>query len=137
MRVVVDANILLAAILHPGGITSEQLRRDDVEFVSPAFVREELREAEGPLRQRAGIGRAEWRRREVAAMARVRLVPQDRVARHERRPLVEAVRAVDPKHAQYVAAFLAVRAHLLWTRDQAIIDAMPERAVRVLPPPIP
>jgi predicted nucleic acid-binding protein len=136
VRVVVDANILLAAILQPSGLTARELARKDVEFVSPEFVREELRAVAEPLARRVGMSRREWRVREAAVMRRVRLLGRARLARHERRPLAVAVREVDPKDVQYVAAFLACRARFLWTRDRALLQALPDMAVRILAPAI-
>jgi predicted nucleic acid-binding protein len=133
VRVFVDANILLAAMLQPGGRTARQLQRKDILFAAPSYVVEELRKAADELRKRARVGTREWRRREQAALRRIQLLPLERLKRHERRPLVVRIREIDPKDAVYAAAFLAFRAEVLWTRDVALLQSMPEQAVRILP----
>lgn len=39
---VIDANVAAAALIKPDGWTAEQLERDDVHWLAPSFLRDEL-----------------------------------------------------------------------------------------------
>ena len=133
LRVVVDANIAVAALIRPGGWTAEQLARDDVHWLAPAFLLDELAEHATEYAAKAGCGVREWRRRLAALVARVELVPATALLAVKDDKLVLAVARIDPDDAPYAAALVASGADLLWTRDEALFVALPGIAVAVVP----
>lgn len=133
MRVVVDANVVAAALVHPTGWTAGQLARGDVDFVAPQFLEIELREHEAEFAKKAGCLIPEWRRRVNALLAKIRMVPGHRLKSHARHPLLRAIDALDPDDAPYVATFVETKADFLWTRDAALKDVMGERAGPIIP----
>lgn len=133
MRVVVDANIVAAAGVRPGGWTARELARDDVEFVAPAIVRDELHAHEVEYAEKAQCGREEWAGRVARLLARIRLIPTHRLVGHAGDPLVRRIQALDPDDAAHVAAFLEANAEFLWTRGKSLTSVMGGKAVRVIP----
>lgn len=74
MRVGVDANIVAAAGVRPGGWTARELARADVEFVSPAVVQDEPVAHEVEYAEKAKCGREEWAGRVAGLLGRIRLI---------------------------------------------------------------
>jgi len=135
MRVVVDANIVAASLVRPNGWSARELRREDVEWFVPVYLFEEIAEHESDLAERAGCAPAEFRGR-VKRLHRLQVVAEADLLAADRHPLVHQARAVDPDDAVYLAAFVAVRADRLWTRDQRILERFPGIATLVLPGPM-
>jgi len=134
LRVVVDANVIAAALIRPDGWTAQELEeRDDVEWFAPAFLADELREHASEYAEKAGCTTSQWNRRVAALLRRVRVVPSGDVVGAARDPLVRKAEAVDADDAVYVATLVAVEADLLWTRDKGLLDALPGIAVSVVP----
>lgn len=135
LRVVVDANVVAAALIRPGGWTARELARDDVAWFAPAVLLDELREHAGEYARKAGCADAEWRRRVEALAHGLTLVPLADLRRAARSRLVRRVARADADDAVYAAALVAAGADLLWTRDAAVLDALPGRAVSAVPRP--
>jgi predicted nucleic acid-binding protein len=134
MRVAVDANIVAAALIRPGGWCAGQLARTDVAWVTPAFVRQELAAHEEHYAARAGCDLDAFRSRRADLLGRFRIVPTSRLVKVARHPLVVQAAAVDPRDAHYLALIAAGEADLLWTQDRALLEAFPDLAVIVVPP---
>lgn len=132
-RVVVDANIIAAALIRPMGWTAEQLARADVDWLTPELVRLGLDEHAAEDAEKAGCSVGEWRRRCEGLLARFRLVPTAELLAADRSALVRRAARVDPDDAVYVAALVATGADLLWTRDAAMLKAFPGLAVSAIP----
>lgn len=133
MRVAVDANIVAAALVRPDGWTAGQLARADITFVAPQFIEIELREHEAEYTEKAKCSLDEWRQRVRSVLARLELVQPADLVRFSRHALVLATRRRDPDDEPYAAAFLAAGADFLWTRDEALKEAIGARAGPVLP----
>lgn len=133
MRVVINANIVAAALVRPTGWTAGQLARRDVEFVAPQFLKTELKEHETEYAQKAECAIVEWRRRTDAVLANIRMVPGQRLRKYVRHSLVQAMDAIDPEDVPYVATFIETGADFVWTRDGALKAMMGERAGPVIP----
>jgi predicted nucleic acid-binding protein len=133
MRVVVDANVVAAALIRPGGWTAQELARTDVEWIAPAFLLDELEEHGAEYAAKAGCALAEWERRRHALVKRLRLVAAKDLAAADGSALVKRAARADPDDAVYVAALVAAGADLLWTRDAALLDALRGIAVTVVP----
>ena len=133
MKVVLDANVVIAVLIRPDGSTGRRLARADVEPFVPETLANELTRNEIELSARAGIGVAAWRPRVRAFLRGVSVVPLAATRRHARHRLVLVAAAVDPDDACYVAALVACKGDFLWTRDKALLGALPGIAVLVPP----
>lgn len=133
MRVVVDANVVVAALIRPDGWAASDLRREDVEWIAPSFLLDELRDHEEEYAEKAGCSTAEWRGRLRAVARRMTLSEASDVLSAWDSPLVRRAERVDPDDAVHIATLVATGADLLWTRDNAILEAFPGVAVSVLP----
>lgn len=132
MRVVVDANIVAAALVRPTGWTASELSRQDVEWYAPEPLFAELEEHTEEFAALAGCAPAAFRRR-VTRLTGLRVVKQESLVRAADHPLVRRAEMVDPDDAVYMAAVVAVGADHLWTRDRRLLAAFPGLAVRVVP----
>lgn len=133
MRVVVDANVLVAALIRPDGWTARELRRDDVEWVAPETILDELRAHEDEIAEKAEVPRATLRRRAASVLKRIDIVPHEHLVAAAESDTVRRALEVDPKDALYLACVEAADAWLLWTRDEGLLEAFPGLAVRVVP----
>lgn len=133
LRVVLDANIVAAALIRPDGWTAQELARSDVEWCAPAFLVDELDEHASDYATKAGCTTALWNRRVAKLLHRIRLVPAADIAAAANDPRVRRIEAVDPDDAPYIAALVAIGADLMWTRDSKLLDLMPGIAVSIVP----
>lgn len=133
LRVVVDANIVTSALVRPGGFTASELQRNDVEWLAPAFILDEMRDHAAEFAVKAGCTRREWDKRVAALVRRIRLIPEDELVSAAGNPLVALVAGIDPDDAAYAAAMVVSGADFLWTRDRAVIKGLAGRAVLIVP----
>jgi predicted nucleic acid-binding protein len=133
MKVVADANVLVAALIRPDGWTAARLIAGDLRIVVPQQIVDELAEHAHEHAARAGVTFATWKRRCRSILRDAEIVSKARLHRHNRHPMVLKVAAADPDDAPFAAAFVASGADFLWTRDQALLDALPGIAVLVPP----
>ncbi len=132
LRVVVDANIVVAALVRPGGWTARQLARDDVEWVTPSFLFVELADHAEEYSAKAGCDRKEWQRRSAELLKRLRIVTDVDILGAQG-DLIGRVERIDADDVPYAAALVVSGADLIWTRDRALLDALPGLAVSVVP----
>lgn len=132
LRVVVDANVVAAALVRPGGWTARELARADVEWVAPAFLFVELADHADEYAAKAGCTRKEWRNRVAALARRFHVLADDDLA-DAAGDLLDRIERVDPDDVPYAAALLVSGADLLWTRDAALRAALPGLAVSAVP----
>jgi len=133
MRVVVDASVVAASLVRPKGWTAAELRRTDVQWLTPSFLFDELSDHEVDLAHWAGCSQEEFRNR-VSDLRRVlKTVSAASLVRSADDPLVRRAEEVDADDAAYFAAFVATKADYLWTRDRKILEAFPGIAVRIIP----
>jgi predicted nucleic acid-binding protein len=135
MRVVVDANVVAAALLRPGGWFGTQLEREDVEWFAPEFLWEELMEHHRDFAADAEVTFGTMKRR-IEALTHVWRVDMSELAKVRDDPRVLRAYQVDPDDWPCLAALVAVDADHLWTQDSAILDAFPGLAVTAVPPTI-
>lgn len=133
MRVVVDANVVAAALIDPIGFTAGQFERPELEWVAPALLGEELREKAEVYALKARCSPREWARRAEALLARIGFIGDDALQAAMAHPWVKKAETVDVDDAAYVAALVASGARYLWTFDKALHRAFPDAAVSVVP----
>lgn len=132
MRMVIDANILAAALIRPTGHTARRLAGKDRLYV-PQQAEREIRTRESEFATRAGITVRQFRARLDAMFRDLIVVPEARLSRFARHPLVEKVGRIDPDDRAYVATYIAAKADYLWTRDRILLETLP--GVAVMTPP--
>lgn len=135
MHVVVDANILIAALLTPDGWTARELQREDIAWVAPETLLDEVRTHQDEIIEKAGLSIETFEHRIDQLLQRIELVPHKTLVRAADSDIVKEALEIDPKDALYLACIEATTAALLWTRDTALIEAFPALAVRVVPRP--
>jgi predicted nucleic acid-binding protein len=133
LRVIVDANVVAAALIRPDGWTARELSRSDVEWFAPAFLLDELQSHASEYASKAGCGQMQWSQRLARLTARLALVQAAALVAVASHSLGRRAETVDPEDAVYLAAFVATEADLLWTRDAEILRAFPGIAVAVVP----
>jgi len=132
MRVVVDASIVVAALIRPRGWTARELVRGDVEWYIPSFLFDELEEHVREFADLADCSPATLRKR-IENLRSLNVIEDRNLDPFLGSPLVSRAAAIDPDDAIYVAAALAVGADCLWTRDKEMLNAFPSLAVRIVP----
>lgn len=132
MRVVVDASIIVAALIRPRGWTAGELARGDVEWYVPGFLFEELQEHLREFAGLAGCSPSSLHRR-IEGLRSLHVIEDRGLMPFLDNPLVRRAEAIDADDASYVAAVLAVGADYLWTRDKGVLAAFPSLAVRIVP----
>ncbi len=133
MRVVVDANIVAAALISPDGRTALHLARRGISVIVPATIEDEILGYLQEFADRAEVSRAVLTRRFTRFLTLCDVVPVSKLRTVLNNTRVRKARAVDPDDEAYVAAFVASGADFFWTRDKALIAAFPGVAVQELP----
>lgn len=124
--------MVVAALVRPDGWTARELARSDVEWVTPSFLFDELEEHSEEYAAKIGCPQKEWQRRVASLAKRFRIVPASDVV-EARGALIRRVEHIDQDDVPYVAAAIATEADLFWTRDRALLAALPGFAVSVVP----
>jgi predicted nucleic acid-binding protein len=133
VRVVVDANVLFAALKDTTGGTAVAMRQEDVQLFAPDWLLQEAASFRATLQRRTGMEDAEFDRRLAALLDLITIIAKEEWGPAGQHALVTAVTAIDPKDGPYAACLVAAQADFLWTRDDALRKAMPGRAVFSLP----
>lgn len=125
MRLVVDANVLFAALLKDGG-TRRLMLQGPFDLFAPAWVWEEVDEYRTLFLQKTGGGQDHEALRQ-ALRARILDVPREKTASS----MDQALRlcAADPDDAFYLATCLALDVSL-WTHDKALAAAAQAAGIR-------
>src|SRR3990172_8664121 len=134
MKVVIDASVVAASLIRPGGWIATQLERKDVEWFAPEFLWEELMEHHRDFAADAEITPGTMRRR-IEGLSQMTRVPLVDLLRFRDDPRVRRAHEIDPGDWPYVAALVAAGADYLWTYDSKIRDAFAGIAVTAPPPP--
>lgn len=132
MRVVVDANIVAAALVQPRGWTAKEFARADVEWFAPETLFQEIEDNAAKLSSFAGCSRNSFLVR-LRSVRHVNFVSQANLESVLEDPLVVRAARIDPDDVTYLAAFVAVLPQFLWTRDRRLLAAFPDLAVLYLP----
>lgn len=135
MRVVLDANIVAAALVRPHGWTASVLDQHPGSWLVPEFLAAELEEHAAELASKAGCAEDVWRGRVERFLQEVVVIPEEDLIDVMDDPLVAAAERMDPDDAPYVAAYVASEADLIWTRDRRFVKGFPGIAVHVPPTP--
>lgn len=116
MKVVVDANRLVAGLLSEGA-AREALLACRAELVAPRFLLREVRRHRADLLKRSGLGVAAFDTLLENLTARIVWVEDEALGPHYA-AAQRALGTVDPKDVPYLACALAVRAAAIWSHDK-------------------
>lgn len=115
MRVVVDANVVLSAMLRDGAVR-HALASTDAHLFAPAFLKQELGKHLGTMARRAGVKKADAQAALEGLLADVIWVGEEAIERSWKQAH-RALAKTDPKDVPYLAAALAVHADAIWSFD--------------------
>lgn len=115
MDLVIDANILFAAIVRVG-VTADMLFRNDLHLYAPEFLLEEFEKYKETLLEKTGKAKEDFLLVFEALRRRITIVPSKEIE-----PFLEKAKQLSPdvKDVAYVA--LALRLHCaIWSNDRAL-----------------
>lgn len=133
MRVVIDTNVAVSALIRPVGWTARQLERPAFEFVAPKFLHDEIALRLDEFAEKAGCDRDEMESRLERLNRWVTFVEYADYAESLNDALVNRVKRVDPADVPFAATFVQSNASLLWTRDRRLREVAPLHFVTELP----
>lgn len=114
MKLVIDANIVVAALIKEGKVR-EIIASRKFELVSPDFVLDEIKKYEGYICEKSGLGKDEFE----LLMA---LIFQNRIIASSQeyeahKEIAKKLIEKDVKDVPYVACYLALKCDKIWTND--------------------
>ena len=116
MRVVVDANILISALLGSKAAISI-ITDEKIEFFAPEVIISEIRKYKKEICEKAGYSPGDFDNIFNALMKFVKVVDSLTYEKHMSKA-VDAIGGSDIKDADYVACALALNADYIWTNDK-------------------
>jgi predicted nucleic acid-binding protein len=125
MELVVDANILFAALIRDGA-AARLLFRDDLRLFAPEFLLEEFARHRTAILAKSGRPAAEFDGLLAVFGRRITLVPKEEIE-----PTLGRARGIspDPKDVPYLALALA-KGIPIWSEDRALREG--QAAVKVM-----
>lgn len=115
MRLVVDANVVISAMLQDGK-TRHRLFTTEAHLFAPASLGDEVGRHRKMVAERSGLDADEVEELLDAILDQIIWVPDEAVERCIE-PADDALADVDPKDVPYLACALAVDADGIWSRD--------------------
>jgi predicted nucleic acid-binding protein len=116
MKLVVDANIIISALISSRGRTRELLLNDSLELYSPRFLEEELEEHKDELIEKTGLDGTRLDSALKILLENMDFVSMDRLRTELRQ--AEAF-SPDPDDIQYLALALHYSC-ILWSNDKRL-----------------
>jgi predicted nucleic acid-binding protein len=115
MKLVVDANVVMAALVKPS-ITREVLLYPYIDYYSPSYLLEEIKDHEGEIAAKAGKGYKEALKTIMKKLIIVRYDSyKERMAEAKK-----IIGNIDKDDVQYIALSLALDADGIWSYDGGI-----------------
>ncbi len=123
--IVIDANIILSAILNPFGIIPKIIitGSNKSEFVLPSFALEEIRIHKRKICRQVGIGTAEFDLLLEQLLNYLLVVSSDEIRPDSITAAENLTAAIDVKDTIYVALTIELDA-LLWTGDKKLYNGL-------------
>lgn len=114
MRVVVDANMVMAALIKESK-AREVLESGMFGFFSPEFILEEVDKYKGLILEKSGLGEEEFELLTSMVFKNIKIVPASGYEAFKE-AAAEIIKE-DVKDAPYVACYLALKCDGIWTND--------------------
>lgn len=115
MELVADTNIIVAALLRKG-LTRSLLFRQDVKFIAPAYVEEELNEHRRVFIKKSGLPWREYAGSVRVILSNLLIIEKSGYLGHERRARKISP---DPKDWPFIAVALS-KGCPLWSNDKRL-----------------
>lgn len=116
MRLVVDANVLISALLRDG-TTRHQLFTTEAHLFAPRFLQDEIHRHRDMILKRSELDDDALDELIATILDQIIWVPDDAIEPYLD-PAAKALADVDPKDVPYLACALAVEADGIWSRDR-------------------
>ena len=116
MKLVIDANIVLAGLISAEGITRELLFSPNLELVSPDFLLEEIDKYRSVVKEKAGFSDTELHTAFSIVLSRIKIVPSTEYG--SLRPIAKKI-SPDPGDTEYFALALKMSCPL-WSNDKRL-----------------
>lgn len=116
MKAVIDANIVLAALISTEGNTKELLFSPALELVSPDFLCEELEKYRSHVKEKARYTEGEMDTVLSLILSRIKIISSLEYA--SERSKAKQI-SPDPKDTEYFALALKLGCHI-WSNDKAL-----------------
>lgn len=116
MLLVIDANVLFAALLNPKGTNCNLLFSPKFEFISPEFLEEELKKHFSLIVQKSGRSETEVKIALELILSRIKILPALEYEEYRKKARDFSP---DPNDAEYFAAASAFNCPL-WSNDKKL-----------------
>lgn len=116
MRIVLDANILIAALLGSRGKIAI-LTSQNHEFYAPSYIIAEIQKYRQEICEKIGCSLEEFNKNFEALLVFVKVIDEQEYAPNIPRA-IEVMKDRDCKDAHYIACALTVQANFIWTEDK-------------------
>ena len=114
--VVIDANIIFAALLNPRGTNCDLIFSPVLEFISPEFLEAELKKHLPLIIQKSGRSEIEVKTALDLILSRIKIIPDLEYERYRKQAHVFSP---DPDDSEYFAVALKFDC-LLWSNDKKL-----------------
>ena len=115
MRLVIDANIIIAAFIQDSTVRRLLLRPGNV-FYGPEFIVEEIRENFKEILEKSGLSREDAKTILESILGKVVIVPVQ-VIEEQLKQAERIMEKIDKDDVPYVALALAIRNDGIWSDD--------------------
>jgi len=116
MQVVIDANIVIAALLSPDNVTNNLLFSPGIECVSPEFIETELDKHFSEIAKRSTAPEKEMKAALELIFSQIQILPFSEYASWAQK--AKGI-SPDPKDVEYFAVALAVGCPI-WSNDKRL-----------------
>lgn len=116
MKIVLDSNVLLAALLKDA-LVRFIILTSGMDFYSPKYCLQEIKKHEPEFLVRTGLNQKELNSVLCYILKKVKLVEESTLELHIKEAK-KIIGAVDPKDVAFIAAAIAVNADGIWSFDR-------------------
>ena len=127
MRIVIDTNVIIAALLKDSTVRKLLLEREN-EFFMPEYALTEIRKYKHEIIARAAVSESSMELVLAAMLRNVQLIPDHHLRRHMLHA-EDIMKSIDTHDSPFIAACLAVHADGILTFDNHFRQ---QQVVRVL-----
>lgn len=116
MELVIDANILMSALIATEGKTYDMMFNDRIKLFAPEFLFDELEKHRSEIMEKSGLDEHDFELFLTLISSRIEIVPKDEFM--QLIPEAEAI-TPDPNDTEYIALALKMRC-AIWSNDKKL-----------------
>jgi len=116
MKIVVDTNILLSALIKDS-TTRAIMLSSRWEFFYPEISLHEIRKYQALVLEKSGLAKSEYERLLAMLLSHIRLVPNEQFLETMQEAKM-IMQKIDPKDVVFIAAALAIPDSIIWSDDK-------------------